>query len=193
MSSLIFAITEMRKEAITYGTMWVEGKIVQHALKIGFKTLTSWKAICECWKYNESGSFSPYLFELMYALFDKLPGWESSLENSYMELNNFSYKPQDKPMKGSFARVFRWCLNLRVKNIRSLGKKYHDNEIRKKRLTDEITDETRYKKRRKGETLGCFAIIGGERQYDPTWKLILANEVRKREKDNCSFVVAVAN
>lgn len=177
MLSLTRAVKEMRKEAITFGLQWVESTIVRHALKMGFKCLSSWKSISNCWKGNKSGSFSPYLFELLYTQFDKQPGWENNLEDNYMELKKYKYKHQDKPMKGSFARVFRWCLNLRIKNIRDLGTKHHGNEIRKKRFTDEITEKTKYKKRKQGETLGCFAVIAGERKYNPTFGLLLATEV----------------
>lgn len=100
--------------------------------------------------------------------------WELGMETKYMtEVAKFEYAPQEKAdghtgeTKGCFARLFVPCKGASLLSLRAIGRNSHGNEFKLKRTKEEMVGAARFKKRKKGKTLGCFAVAKGEKLYDP--------------------------
>ena len=182
---LVSFAKKAKREATRYGDHNVKAMIVDHMKAFGYE-LASWSELLDEFRKNDTEEFAADLWSACFGMFDKMPGWERKMEMEYMQLRKFEYHcgvayEDGKVPKGCFARLFSNVKNDKVKNLNRFGKSGHGGFIKLHRDKSEITEETRGKKRKKGTTLGSFAVVRGKNHFNPE------NTIQKRikvEKEN---------
>ncbi len=84
------------------------------------------------------------------------------LEREYMAMFEYTYRGIEDRRKGCFARTIGQRKTDIIKMINRASEKTHQGLIRLKRLPEEIDEKTRFRKRKKGTTLGGFVTLDGQ-------------------------------
>jgi len=138
--------------------------------------------VADYWKENGTVEAAAKLWYACYGAFDKEPGWEKELERKYMEISSFTYRLTDNRKKGCFARTIGQRKLDIIKMINRASETTHEGVIRMKRLPDEIDEKTKFKKRKKGTTLGGFVKLDGQVKYEPQQVVVDTSVVHETEK-----------
>ena len=95
----------------------------------------------------------------VYGYFDENPRWEEAMERDYLKMNCLAFDDWvggKAGPKGCVARLFSECKKEIIKAINRYGDGSHSGRIRMKRTPEEVLLLGKYKKRKKGTTLGGF-------------------------------------
>jgi hypothetical protein len=84
-----------------------------------------------------------------------------------MAMFEYTYRGIKDRRKGCFARTIGQRKTDIIKMINRASEKTHQGLIRMKRLPEEIDEKTRFRKRKKGTTLGGFVTLDGQVKYEP--------------------------
>jgi hypothetical protein len=138
--------------------------------------------VADYWKENGTVEAAAKLWYACYGAIDKEPGWEKELERKYMEISSYTYRLTDNRKKGCFARTIGQRKSDIIKMINRASETTHHGVIRMKRLPDEIDEKTKFKKRKKGTTLGGFVKLDGQVKYEPHQVVVTSVVNEKEEK-----------
>ena len=172
--ALTEAVAKQKKGATQWGKQNVQNRIIANLQELGLVEVQSWKDVQDTHKDDVDGRLLATYWNACYGMFEgQHSDWELGMETKYMtEVVKFEYAPQEKAdghtseTKGCFARLFVRCKGASLSSLRAIGRNSHGNEFKLKRTKEEMVGATRFKKRKKGETLGCFAVAKGEKLYD---------------------------
>ena len=165
--NLLDALVRKVKNDKMEAKMWGLNEVQQQILK-GYSnsvrsdpTTYTWKELMSKWSNDKEGRMTKRMWHACYGDFDERDGWDRDLELIYMEKNQLTY---DKPLerrKGCYSRMFSHCKSEAIKAINRIAERTHGNIIRMKRTSEEVESIGRYKKRKKGTTLGGFCSRDG--------------------------------
>ena len=186
LQDLLSEVIKAKKTATRFGHHTIVTMIVAYAKKAGYD-VSSWADLLDLFKTNGSKPFVADLWQACYGQFDDVPGWEVTLENEWMQKESLVYldlvDAKGRVPKGCYAALFSVCKNDKIKQMNRAGKSTHGGYIKLQRAKEEITEETRGRKRTKGTTLGSFAVLGGENEFNPD------EEIKKKMRaDNAERV-----
>ena len=162
-----------KKEATGWGDQAVQQMIIGHMRQLGHDNIYTWRDVKECWKQNGNEDAARSMWDACCGCFDRKPGWEVELESKYMAMKHLTYHAEKGESKGCFAKLFSNSKCTRVKAINRVGGRSHGGLTRVQRTKEEVAAGKRFKKRRKGTTLGGFATIGGKEIFEPEKKVSL--------------------
>ena len=151
---------KMKKDKLdvfSYGRGQLESRMLRNIRDDGVDVGT-FTELKEMFKEDESPTFAAKLWKACYGSFDGTR-WELDMEKEYMQMNGFSYEKKDymkQVPKGCFARELSRCKCEVLKSINKAAKNARGAQIRIKRKSEEMKEETRNKRRKKGETLCKF-------------------------------------
>ena len=156
---------QLKADALGWATAKVNEKICGRMMQLGHDTPT-WRALIRKTKSvepTELVDFMIHLWDACYGQFDLQYGWEASLEDEFMEMRGFSYAPSSSNKKGCIAKTITVAKTGRVKAINHCCSEQHGMKVNKSRSKSQMRAEgvSRFKKRPKGETLGCGFIVDG--------------------------------
>ena len=106
-------------------------------------------------------------FDCMYTLFEDYKtahgeGWEETMEREYMKDKQFTYLPdsneRDRELKGCIARMITVSIGDVRKNLNRYGRMGELGALKISRTAEEVKETGKYKKRKKGETLGVWNV-----------------------------------
>ena len=147
----------------------------------------TWKELMSKWAEDEGGDMVKRMWHACYGNFDDQHGWDKELERIYMDNNRLTY---DKPLgksKGCYSRLFTHCKSETIKAINRIAERTHRNVIRMKRTSDEVKSMGRYKKRKKGTTLGGFCSNHvGTKPFNPESPYEREETVRRSPRKHTS-------
>jgi hypothetical protein len=166
--ALVEKVQGMKTDVRSWGLHQVRAKIVQHFNQCSpGGTFCSIGQVAEYWKDNGTVEAAGKLWFACYGAFDNEPGWDVQLEEQYMKMCQYKYKLTEDKRKGCFARTIGQRKTDVIKTINRASEKTHHGLIRMKRLSEEIDEKTKFKKRKKGTTLGGFVRLDGQVKYAP--------------------------
>jgi hypothetical protein len=144
-------------------------------------------------------------------MFDTMSGWETELEREYLrDVLEMSYAATDDRTKvsilvilfvvtchhlltnsfsvfyntkGCFAKLFTRSKVRCIKQVNSLRK---DMQIRKNRMKEELTEDNRKKRRKKGTALGAYAVVKGTKMFAPDIDMGVLDASDERKQINLS-------
>jgi hypothetical protein len=167
-AALVGKVKSIKTDVRSWGLHQVRAKIVQNFNQCSpggsFCTIAQ---VADYWKENGTVEAAGKLWYACYGAFDDEPGWEVQLEQKYMLMCDYTYRVIDDPKKGCFARTIGQRKTDIIKMINRASDKTHRGLIRMKRLPEEIDEKTKFKKRKKGTTLGGFVKLDGQVKYEP--------------------------
>ena len=181
--ALVKKVQEIKTDVRSWGLHQVRSKIVKH-----FNQTSPGGSYCtigrvaDYWNDNGTVEAAAKLWYACYGAFDKEPGWEKELERKYMEISSYTYRLTDNRKKGCFARTIGQRKSDIIKMINRASETTHHGVIRMKRLPDEIDEKTKFKKRKKGTTLGGFVKLDGQVKYEPHQVVVTSVVNEKEEK-----------
>lgn len=146
-----------KKDIYSYGKGQLESQILANIRKDGVEVGT-FQELKEMFKDDDSPIFAAKLWKACYGSFDE-NRWELEMETEYMTMNGLTYEKKahaKQVPKGCFARELSRCKCELLKSINKAAKRAHGGQIRIKRKSEEMDQENRWKRRKKGETLGMF-------------------------------------
>jgi hypothetical protein len=167
-NALVTKVQGIKTDVRSWGLHQVRAKIVQH-----FNHCSPGGSFCtigqvaDYWKDNGTVEAAGKLWYACYGAFDDEPGWDVQLERTYMEMCDYTYRETADRKKGCFARTIGQRKTDILKMINRASGKTHRGLIRMKRLAEEIDEKNKFKKRKKGTTLGGFVKLDGQVKYDP--------------------------
>ena len=204
-------VGRLKKEATSWGHTKVERRIVDHLGILGYPELSQWRNVKENWKNDELGEFPPIYWKAFYGMFDTMSGWETELEREYLrDVLEMSYTASDDRTKvsirvilfvvtchhlltnsfsvfyntkGCFAKLFTRSKVRCIKQVNSLRK---DMQIRKNRMKEELTEDNRKKRRKKGTALGAYAVVKGTKMFAPDIDMGVLEASDERKQINLS-------
>jgi hypothetical protein len=153
---------QIQKRGSSCGSVWrtPSGTHSQHACPQGDIFFNSF-----CRKAEAAGKL---WYASCYGAFGNELGRDVQLEQMYMEMCEYSYRVTEDRRKCCFARTI---LGQRktdiIKMINRASEKTHQGLIQMKRLSEEIDEKTKFKKQKKGTTLGGFVKLDGQVKYKP--------------------------
>ena len=168
-------IEKQKKDAYRWGNHECARKMVDYMDGLGYRTPTMGELLALVDSNDHDDAFETKLAnDLWWATIGQFEtkdqGFELSMERDWMDRHNLVYLPltgsTGRVVKGCFASLFTICRNSKKTQINRHGKKI-EMHLKITRDKDEITDDTRGKKRPKGTTLGSFAHLGKKRLLDP--------------------------
>ena len=166
--ALVEKVQGIKTDVRSWGLHQVRAKIVKHFNQCSpggsFCTIGQ---VADYWKENGTVESAGKLWYACYGAFDDEPGWEAQLEQKYMHMCDYTYRVTEDRKKGCFARTIGQRKTDIIKMINRASEKTHHGLIRMKRLSEEIDQRTKFKKRKKGTTLGGFVKLDGVVKYDP--------------------------
>ena len=166
--ALVEKVQGIKTDVRSWGLHQVRAKIVKNFNQSSpggsFCTIGQ---VAEYWKENGTVEAAGNLWYACYGAFDDEPGWEIKLEKQYMDMCEYTYREIVERRKGCFARTIGQRKTDIIKMINRATEKTHKGLIRMKRTGDEIDGKTKFKKRKKGTTLGGFVMLDGDVKYDP--------------------------
>jgi hypothetical protein len=166
--ALVEKVQAIKNDVRSWGLHQVRSKIVKH-----FNQSSPGGSYCtigqvaDYWKENGTLEAAAKLWYACYGAFNDEPGWEKELERSYMDMCSYTYKVTEVRKKGCFARTIGQRKSDVIKMINRASEKSHQGVIRMKRLPEEMNETTKFKKRKKGTTLGGFVKLDGHVKYKP--------------------------
>lgn len=166
--ALVEKVQVIKNDVRSWGLHQVRSKIVKHFNQIspGGSYCTIGQ-VADYWKENGTVEAAAKLWYACYGAFDDEPGWEKELERTYMDMCSYTYKVTEDRRKGCFARTIGQRKSDVIKMINRASDKSHRGLIRMKRLPEEMNETTKFKKRKKGTTLGGFVKLDGQVKYKP--------------------------
>ena len=166
--ALVEKVQVIKNDVRSWGLHQVRSKIVKHFNQIspGGSYCTIGQ-VADYWKENGTVEAAAKLWYACYGAFDDEPGWEKELERTYMDMCSYTYKMTEDRRKGCFARTIGQRKSDVIKMINRASDKSHCGLIRMKRLPEEMNETTKFKKRKKGTTLGGFVKLDGQVKYKP--------------------------
>ena len=166
LEALVQKVKSVKKDAFSWGNQQIEQQIIAHLSELGpGRNISNFSQVLQYWKEDGSVEAAGKLWDAVYGAFDRKPGWEVELEKTYMKMKGFTYR--ELQGKGCFAKLFSISKNTRIKAINQASKTTHKGQIRLKRKSAEVDPKTKFKKRKKGTTLGGFAVLNGEVKFNP--------------------------
>ena len=103
-----------------------------------------------------------------------------------MEMCEYTYRVTEDRRKGCFSRTIGQRKTDVIKMINRASEKTHKGLIQMKRLPEEIDAKTKFKKRKKGTTLGGFVKLDGNVKYDPEQVVpSLKHDIERKEVRKC--------
>lgn len=149
-------IAQDRVEASTWGKQRVESLMAKYAKKHGVDVNT-FAGLQEALRHNGSIEMYTTLTWACYLEWDKHEGWENDMEKEYMNDACLEFNDLDiDETKGCFARLFTNRKNEAVKSLNRIGLAHFGKKVKMKRLSSEINETNKFKKRKKGTILGGF-------------------------------------
>jgi hypothetical protein len=198
-TALVEKVELIKSDVRSWGLQQVKAKIVQHFNQCSqMRSFGTIGQVAEYWKQTGTVEAAGKLWYACYGAFDEEPGWDVQLEKSYMEMCEYKYKETGVKKKGCFARSIGLRKTDIIKSINRKSATTHKGSIRMKRSSEEMDEKTRFKKRKKGTTIGGFAKLDGQVKYDPA---VVVNSSKHKDDEkkvkNCllQFVLnkSVAN
>jgi len=179
--ALVEKVQSIKTDVRSWGLHQVRAKIVKHFNQCSpggsFCTIGQ---VADYWKENGTVEAAGKLWYACYGAFDDEPGWEVNLEQTYMEMCEYTYRATEGRRKGCFSRTIGQRKTDIIKMINRASEKTHHGVIRMKRLPEEMDAKTKFKKRKKGTTLGGFVKLDGQVKYEPQQhKIEETTKVRK--------------
>ena len=178
--ALVEKVQSIKTDVRSWGLHQVRAKIVKNFNQCSpggsFCTIGQ---VADYWKENGTVEAAGKLWYACYGAFDDEPGWEVNLEQMYMEMCEYTYRATDGRRKGCFSRTIGQRKTDIIKMINRASEKTHHGVIRMKRLPEEMDAKTKFKKRKKGTTLGGFVKLDGQVKYEPQQHKIEETKVRK--------------
>jgi hypothetical protein len=108
------------------------------------------------------------LWYACYGAFDDEPGWDVvELEQTYMDMCEYTYRVTKDRRKGCFVRTIGQRKMDIIKMINRASEKTHQGLIRMKCLSEEIDEKKKFKKQKKGTMLGGFVKLDSKVKYEP--------------------------
>jgi hypothetical protein len=167
-AALVEKVQGIKTDVRSWGLHQVRAKIVKNFNQCSpggsFCTIGQ---VADYWKENGTVEAAGKLWYACYGAFDDEPGWDVQLEQMYMEMCEYTYRVTEDRRKGCFARTIGQRKTDIIKMINRASEKTHQGLIRMKRLPEEIDEKTKFKKRKKGTTLGGFVKLDGQIKYEP--------------------------
>jgi len=186
-NALVTKVQGIKTDVRSWGLHQVRAKIVQH-----FNHCSPGGSFCtigqvaDYWKDNGTVEAAGKLWYACYGAFDDEPGWDVQLERTYMEMCDYTYKETEDKKKGCFARTIGQRKTDILKMINRASGNTHGGLIRMKRLAEEIDEKNKFKKRKKGTTLGGFVKLDGQVKYDPEQVVNnVKHEIDEKKVRNC--------
>ena len=175
-TALVQKVQLIKSDVRSWGLQQVRAKIVQHFNQCSqLRSFCTIGEVADYWKDNGTVDAAGKLWFACYGAFDEEPEWDVKLEQSYMEMCEYTYRETGERKKGCFARTIGQRKTDIIKSINRKAATTHQGFIRMKRSSEEMDEKTKYKKRKKGTTLGGFAKLDGQVKYEPdvvvtSWK-----------------------
>jgi hypothetical protein len=177
-ASLVDRVQGIKADVRSWGLHQVRAKIVKNFNQVSpggsFAAITQ---IANYWSQNGTVKAAGKLWYACYGAFDDEPGWDLKLEQMYMEKYEYTYRVTEDRRKGCFARTIGQRKTDIIKMINRASEKTHHGLIRLKRLSGEIDEKTKFKKQKKGTTLGGFVKLDGQVKYEPE---LVATSVKQK-------------
>jgi hypothetical protein len=178
--ALVEKVQSIKTDVRSWGLHQVRAKIVKNFNQCSpggsFCTIGQ---VADYWKENGTVEAAGKLWYACYGAFDDEPGWEVNLEQTYMEMCEYTYRATEGRRKGCFSRTIGQRKTDIIKMINRASENTHHGVIRMKRLPEEMDAKTKFKKRKKGTTLGGFVKLDGQVKYEPQQHKIEETKVRK--------------
>ena len=176
-AALVEKVRHIKTDVRSWGLQQVRSKIVQHLNECSpGDSFCSIDQVAEFWRDNGTVEAAGKLWYACYGAFDEEPGWDVKLEGRYLQMCQYTYQATEEKKKGCFARTISQRKSDIIKMINRASEKTHKGQIRLKRLSEEIEASTKFKKRKRGTTLGGFAKLDGKVQYKPEQVVPTAEE-----------------
>jgi hypothetical protein len=179
-AALVEKVQSIKTDVRSWGLHQVRAKIVKNFNQCSpggsFCTIGQ---VADYWKENGTVEAAGKLWYACYGAFDDEPGWEVNLEQTYMEMCEYTYRATEGRRKGCFSRTIGQRKTDIIKMINRASVNTHHGVIRMKRLPEEVDAKTKFKKRKKGTTLGGFVKLDGQVKYEPQQHKIEETKVRK--------------
>jgi hypothetical protein len=155
-------IQQDRQDVKSWGTMEIKKRMITTAKSIGIE-INSFQGLQSAWSDDGSDEMSAKIWYVAYGDFDAETAWECHLEQKYMVDNGWGYHPGSAGTnpKGCVASQLAHIKNDLVKGINRATKKSHGKTVRISRKKEEITEGTKFQKRKKGQVLQTFVIPRG--------------------------------
>jgi hypothetical protein len=195
-AALVDKVQGIKTDVRSWGLHQVRAKIVQNFNQCSpggsFCTIGQ---VADYWKENGTVEAAGKLWYACYGAFDNEPGWDVQLEKMYMEMCEYTYRATTEARrKGCFARTIGQRKTDIIKMVNRASEKTHRGLVRMKRLSTEIDAKTKFKKRKKGTTLGGFVNLDGQVKYEPEQVVTsLINKIDGKKVRRCSLVKVVLN
>ena len=174
-----------KKDVVLWARMRIKEEIVSNLRKLGV-AVDGWNHMLNIWSEDGSLPMAAKMWSACYGMFDEQNDWARQLGGEYMKLRGFEYDEthtdKNPAPKGCFAKLVSHCKSYCIKQVNRMGQRSHGTVIRVRRTQEERLAGGRYRKRKKGSALGGFAIINGEKKYNPD-KIIDNEEAGKQVSD----------
>ena len=166
--ALVEKVQEIKTDVRSWVLQQVRAKIVQHFTQCSpGRSFCSIEQVADYWKENGTFKAAGMLWYACYGAFNDEPGWDVKLEQQYMEMCEYTYRETGERKKGCFARTIGQRKTDIIKLINRKAATTDQGLIRMQRSSEEMDEKTKYKKRKKGTTLGGFAKLDGQVKYEP--------------------------
>jgi len=196
-AALVDKVQGIKTDVRSWGLQKVRAKIVQNFTQCSpGGSICSIEQVAEYWKANGTAEAAGKLWYACYGAFDDEPGWDVKLEKEYMGMCEYTYREIEDKRKGCFARTIGQRKTDIIKMINRASEKTHQGVIRLQRLPEEMDEKTKYKKRKKGTTLGGFVTLdvdGHQVEYEPGQPITDVKPKIDGEKVSTCLLKAILN
>ena len=157
--AMMMTILKHRKQVNSWARHQVQQMMFEEATRRNLKygeskcRVRSASDITACFKEARSDDDFRNMWEVMFGIFDRAPGWAKKLEETYMSINQWEYVLDKEKKKKRTCCVQQQITQIKVDFVKCLnkaGKSTHNKTVGISRTKDEITDKTKFKKRIKG-------------------------------------------
>lgn len=148
-------VDRIRHDVREYARVNLKNKMVE-CVRAWKPEINTWSQLLNLWKNDGSEETAAIIFSACFGIFENgNECWMNDLETEYMTMKKMAYYDIGNG-KGCIARVFSHMKNYLVKSVNAVTKTTHGQKVTVSRSSDEITDENRFLKRKKGKVFVPF-------------------------------------